>query len=161
MRSVNSVRTVNTRRSAKQFARGHRGGILTTSMPASANTASNESVNWPARSRTRNRNRATCSPRSMTRLRTCWVVQGPSGVRSHAQDMQVAVADLEHEQDVEPLQRHRTVHMEEVDGQHAGGLRAQELPPGGVGAPYRCRWDSVALEDPPDCRGADAVAEFE
>ena len=26
----------------KQFARGHRGGILTTSMPASAMTASNE-----------------------------------------------------------------------------------------------------------------------
>jgi putative transposase len=25
------------------------------------------------------RNRATCSPRSITRLRACWVVQGPSG----------------------------------------------------------------------------------
>jgi hypothetical protein len=36
-----SVRTVSTRRSAKQFARRHRGGILTTSIPASANTASN------------------------------------------------------------------------------------------------------------------------
>jgi hypothetical protein len=30
---VTSVRTVNTNRSAKQFARGHRGGIRTTSMP--------------------------------------------------------------------------------------------------------------------------------
>ena len=29
IRSVTSVRTVNTKRSAKQFARGHRGGILT------------------------------------------------------------------------------------------------------------------------------------
>jgi hypothetical protein len=38
---VRSVRTVNTNRSAKQFARGHRGGILITSIPASANTASN------------------------------------------------------------------------------------------------------------------------
>ena len=28
-----------------QFARGHRGGILTTSMPAPASTASNEAVN--------------------------------------------------------------------------------------------------------------------
>jgi hypothetical protein len=37
----------------KQFARGQRGGILTTSMPASASTASNEAVNCPARSRTR------------------------------------------------------------------------------------------------------------
>jgi hypothetical protein len=41
---VSSVRTVNPRRSAKQFARGHRGGILTTSMPAPASTASNEAV---------------------------------------------------------------------------------------------------------------------
>jgi hypothetical protein len=30
MRSVTSVRTVNTKRSAKQFARGQRGEILTT-----------------------------------------------------------------------------------------------------------------------------------
>jgi hypothetical protein len=42
MRSVSSVRMVNTNRSAKQFARGQRGGILTISMPASATTASNE-----------------------------------------------------------------------------------------------------------------------
>ena len=39
---MSSVRTVNTRRSAKQFARGHRGGIFTTSMPESASTVSNE-----------------------------------------------------------------------------------------------------------------------
>ena len=51
MRSVTSVRMVRTRRSAKQFARGHRGGILTTSMPASAKAASNEAANCPARSR--------------------------------------------------------------------------------------------------------------
>ena len=40
----------------KQFARGHRGGILMTSMPASANTALNKAANCSARSRTRNRN---------------------------------------------------------------------------------------------------------
>ena len=34
-----------------------------------ASTASNEAVNCPARSRTRNRNRPTCWPRSMMRLR--------------------------------------------------------------------------------------------
>src|SRR5690349_8204821 len=50
---------VKTRRSAKQFARGHRGGILTTSMPASARTASNDTANCPARSRTRNRSKFT------------------------------------------------------------------------------------------------------
>jgi hypothetical protein len=38
--------------------------------------------------------------------------------------MQVAVADLEREQDVDPPQRHRAVDVEEVDGQHRGGLGA-------------------------------------
>jgi hypothetical protein len=33
------------KRSAKQFARGQRGGIFTVSMPAPARTASNEVVN--------------------------------------------------------------------------------------------------------------------
>jgi hypothetical protein len=67
-----------------------------------------------------------------------------------AQDVQGAVADLDHEQDVESLQGHRAVDLEEVDGQHGGGLGAQELPPGGVGVPLRCRWDPVVLEDPAD-----------
>ena len=82
-------------------------------------------------------------------------------MRGHAEDVQVAVADLEHEQDVEPPQRHRAVDVEEVDREHAGGLGAQELPPAGVGMP-RWRWrDAVALEDSADRRGADAVAELE
>jgi hypothetical protein len=55
---------------------------------------------------------------------------------------------------VEPPQRHRAVDVEEVDREHAGGLGAQELPPCGVGAPNRCRWDPVALQDPPNRRGA-------
>ena len=38
MRSVSSVLAVRTNRSAKQFALGHRGGILTVSMPAPAKT---------------------------------------------------------------------------------------------------------------------------
>jgi hypothetical protein len=58
---------------------GQRGGILTIVMPASARTASQAVVNCPARSRTRNRKPAVRSPRSMMRLRACWVVQGPSG----------------------------------------------------------------------------------
>ena len=49
---------------------------------------------------------------------------GSIGVRGHAEDVQVAVADLEDEQDVEPAQCHRAVDVEEVDGEHAGGLRA-------------------------------------
>ena len=64
-------------------------------------------------------------------------------------------------QRVEPPQRYRAVDVEEVDRKHAGGLSAQELPPRGVGVPHRRRWDAVALQDPPDRRGTDPVAEFE
>jgi hypothetical protein len=53
MRSVSSSVTVRTNCSAKQFARGQRGGIRTTWMPTSAKTVSNDAVNWPARSWTR------------------------------------------------------------------------------------------------------------
>jgi hypothetical protein len=54
-------------------------GIFTASIPAPARTASNASVNCPARSRIRNRRSAARSPRSISRLRICCVVQGPSG----------------------------------------------------------------------------------
>jgi hypothetical protein len=47
--------------------------------PPSANTASNASVNCPARSRITNRNRPTRSPRSMSRFRACCTVHAPSG----------------------------------------------------------------------------------
>jgi hypothetical protein len=79
----------------------------------------------------------------------------------HAEDVQVAVADLEYEQDVDPSQRDRAVDVEEVDGQHAGGLCAQELSPAGVGVPRRFWWDPVAAQDPADRGGAEAVAEFD
>ena len=48
-------------------------------IPAPARTASNELVNWPARSRTRNRKIVARSSRSISRLRACWVVQAPVG----------------------------------------------------------------------------------
>jgi hypothetical protein len=42
-----------------------------------------------------------------------------------------------------------------------GGLRAQELPPTVIGMPDRRRWDPATLQDPPDRRRADTMAEFE
>ena len=60
--------------------RGLRGGIFTTSVPASARTVSKAAVNCPARSRIRNRKPAARSPRSISRLRICCTVQGPSGL---------------------------------------------------------------------------------
>ncbi len=46
-----SVRSVRINRSAKQFARGHRGRIFTTSIPASARTASNAACSTAGRAR--------------------------------------------------------------------------------------------------------------
>src|SRR4051812_42102668 len=60
---------------------------------------------------------------------------GPVGISGHAEDVQVAVSDLEHEQHVQPPQRERAVDVEEVDREHAASLGAQELPPTGVGVP--------------------------
>ena len=77
-------------------------------------------VNCPARSRIRNRNRATCSPRSMTQV--AGLLGGPGAGRDggDAQEVHAAVAVLEHEQDVEPAQRETRVDVGEVDGEHAG-----------------------------------------
>lgn len=58
---------------------GLRGGIFTTSIPAPESTESNASVNCPALSRTRNWKSTARSPRSISRFRACWTVQGPSG----------------------------------------------------------------------------------
>ena len=49
-------------------------------MPAAVRTVSKDAVNCPARSRTRNLKSAARPPRSIRRLRICWVVQGPSGL---------------------------------------------------------------------------------
>src|SRR5215467_5833331 len=61
------------------FAEGLCGGIFTASIPALANATSNALVTRPARSRTRNRNRAVRSARSISRFRACCTVHAPSG----------------------------------------------------------------------------------
>jgi hypothetical protein len=50
----------------------------------------------------------------------------------------VATADFDDEQAVQALERYRTVHVEEIGGEHGRGLRVQKLPPRGVSAPFRC-----------------------
>src|SRR5436189_142467 len=130
----NSARALSTNRSAYAFARGLRGRIFKASMPVLATTASNEAVNCPARSWTRNRKSAARSPRSIRRLRICCVVHGPSGFAVTPR-MCTPGADLDHEQAVQALKGHRAVHVEEVSREHRRGLRAQELPPCRVGAP--------------------------
>ena len=124
MRSVSSVLAVRTKRSAKQFARGHRGGIFTVSIPAPARTASNEVVNWPARSRTRNRNGGGTVVEVHQQVTGLLGGPGSGRMAGRPEDVHVAAVDFEGEEDVDPFQRDRAVDVEEVHGQHAGGLRA-------------------------------------
>ena len=88
---------------------------------------------------------------------------GPRPVRGRGDpgDVDVAAAGFHDEQAMQALESHRAVHVEEVDGKHRRGLHMQELPPGGVGVPPRCRRNIQVLEDPPDRRCANAVTELE
>jgi hypothetical protein len=62
-------------------------------------------------------------------------------VRRHAQDMDMAGADLDHEEHVQAAQGHRAVDMEEVAREHhRRGLKAQELPPRRAAALRRGRY---------------------
>jgi hypothetical protein len=69
IRSVHSLRTVRTNRSASQFARGVRGGVLMIVMFSLRNTVSKLVVRVASWSRMRKRNELIRSPRSLTRLR--------------------------------------------------------------------------------------------
>jgi hypothetical protein len=51
--------------------------------------------------------------------------------------------------------------VEEVGGEHHGGLRVQELAPGRVGAPLGCRGYFQGLENPSDGGRADPMTELE
>jgi hypothetical protein len=85
----------------------------------------------------------------------------PVRVRDDPEDVHVAGAGLDHEQAVQALEGHRAVDVEEVGGQHGRGVRAQEVPPGLIGVPFRRRRDPQGLEDAADGGGAGPVAELE
>ena len=88
---------------------------------------------------------------------------GPSsgGVAGRPEDVDVAGADLEGEEHVDPFQGDRAVDVEEVHGQHGRGLGAQEPSPGRVGRSQGRRRYPPQLEDAADRGCADPVAEFE
>jgi hypothetical protein len=139
MRSVSSMLAVRTKRSAKQFARGHRGGIFTVSIPVPARTVSKAVVNWPARSRTRNWKGGGAVVEVHQEVAGLLGSPGSGRVAGRPEDVHVAAADFQGEQDVDPFQGDRAVDVEEVHGQHDRGLRAQEPSPGRVGGPRWCR----------------------
>jgi len=91
------------------------------------------------------------------------LLHGPPAVRVRGdpEDVHVTAAYLDDEQAVQPSQRHRAVHVEEIGGEHGRCLGAQEPPPRRVSTPFRCRGDLQRLEDPADGGRADPVAELE
>src|SRR5439155_3940615 len=110
-----------------------RGGILTASMPAAANTASKAAVNFESRSRMTNRNRWACSSRSISRLRAAWVDPSVGRVGGDPGQVGSAAVEFDHEEDVQAGQPDG-FDGEEVTGEGAGGLGAQELDPGWTAA---------------------------
>jgi hypothetical protein len=81
-------------------------------MPAPTRTASNDALNCPARSRIRNR-----AGGGFTEIHQeiADLLHSPRPVRvgGHAGDVDLAGADLHHEEAVQLLEGHRAVHMEE------------------------------------------------
>lgn len=131
-------------------------------IPVSASTASKAAVNCPARSRTRNRKSAA---RSVAEVgdEVAGLLGGPGavGVGGGAKDVDVARVDLDHEEHVDPLQRDRAVDVEEVAGQHRGGLGAEELLPGcSVRSGRGWRYPEL-FEDASDCGGADSAPDLQ
>ena len=83
-----------------------------------------------SRSRIRNRNRSARSPRSISRLRACWVTQSPVGVGGDPGEVRAAAVVFDHDEDIEAAQEHG-VNVGEVDGEDGVGLCEQELSPVG------------------------------
>ncbi|MFC5055567.1 hypothetical protein [Saccharothrix xinjiangensis] len=75
--------------------------------------------------------------------------------------MDVAGGDVHHEEHVHALEGDGAVDVEEVAGQHACGLRAEEPLPGGVGVALGRGWYPQALEHAADRWGGYPVAEVE
>jgi hypothetical protein len=75
--------------------------------------------------------------------------------------MHIPGADLDHEEEVQAPQVAAQVHVEEVGRKHRRGLRTQEILPRRVGAPLGRRRDLQRLEDPPDRRCTNPVADVE
>jgi len=79
------------------------------------------------------------------------------GMSGHAQDVYATGGVFDDEERVELVQVDR-VEVEQVAGEDAVGLRAEELSPGWTGTPWR-GIDACGGEDLPDGGGADPVAE--
>src|SRR5512132_864877 len=120
-----SARTVLTNRSAMAFAWGARTGVLTIRMPPARTTSSNGPLYLLSRSRIRNR--LPSSARS--RPRSCLLGDPRAvGVGRAAGEPDAPACVRDEEQHVVPAREH-ALDGEEVAGNDARGLGAQELAP--------------------------------
>src|SRR5829696_1693354 len=86
---------------------------------------------------------------------------GAGGVGGDTSEVDSSDVQLDEEQHVPPLQKHG-VHGEEVAGEDAGCLAAQERPPRrGSGSSIWCRLEAVGAQDPGDGAGRDSAAKVQ
>jgi hypothetical protein len=160
MRSVSSVLAVSTKRSAKQFARGHRGRDLDGVDPGAGQDGIERRGELAGAVADEEPERGGAVVE--VHQQVAGLLGGPrSGGMAGRADVHVAAVDLQGEEHVDPFQGDGAVDVEEVYGQQGRGLRAQEPSRGGIRGPQRCRRYPPPLEDPADRRCADAVAELE
>jgi hypothetical protein len=161
MRSVSSVLAVPTKRSAKQFALGQKWRDPHGVDPGSGKDSverGGELAGAVADEEPEGGSAVVKIHQQVAGLPGC---PGSGRVGGGAEDMHVAAANFDGEEDVDPFQSDRAIDVEEVDGQHGRGLHTQESAPRCVGGPQRCRRDPPPLEDSADRGCADAVAELE
>src|SRR4029450_6302882 len=153
--SRHSARTVRTKRSAQAFACGARIGVWMTSIPSPRKTSSKAPLNLLSWSWIRNRIRSKMPVK--LRLRACWVTQAPVGLVVQPA-MWTAAFEFDEEEHVEAAERDR-LDGEEIAGEHAGGLQAEELAPAWARAPWRGP-KTVGEQDAPDRARGHSQAEL-
>jgi hypothetical protein len=126
-------------------------------MPSLRKTSSKAPLNLLSRSWIRKRIRSKTPVK--LRLRACWVTQAPVGLVVQPVEVDAAAFEFDEEEHVEAAQRDR-LDGEEVAGEHAGGLLAEEFAPARSRAPRRGP-KTAGEQDAPDRARRHAQAELQ
>jgi hypothetical protein len=127
IRSVHSARALRIHLSAKQFARGVRGGIFPVFRPSLAKISSKAPVNFAVA--VADQETEGADPVAEVHEQVAGLLGGPRAVRvcGHAEDVHGPGGHLHDEQHVQALEEDR-VHMKEIAGQQAISLRIYSCP---------------------------------
>src|SRR6266702_4874055 len=157
--SRHSRRSVPTYRSAKEFARGDRIGVLMIRTPVPASTSSKTVVNLLSRSRDQEPEPGGAFAKVHQQVAGLLGGPFPGEAGGDAQDVHPPCADLDHEEHVQASEEHG-VNVQEIARQDPGRLAGQELPPC-RGCPAGCGREPGFGQYPADRSFADAVPEAE